>query len=76
MILLNLQILFVSRKKQKRILVETMRAPNRSISEDHHNKKTRVRLGVCFFVDIKEAKTFSIVFFQKLLDILCSNFLL
>ena len=63
MILLNLQILLVSRKQQKRIFAETLRTPNSSINEDHQNKKTRTKLGVRFFVGIKEAGTFFIVIF-------------
>ena len=55
MIILNLQILFISRKQCKKIMAEVIPAP------DHLNRNTLMRLALRFFVSRKAAKTFSIV---------------
>ena len=60
-IILNLRILLVSQKQRKRILAETLQAPDNNTNEDHLSKKTRMKLAVRFFVGLKAAKTFSIV---------------
>ena len=51
----------MSRKQCKKIFAETLAAPDNNTSDDQLNKKTRMKLAVRFFVDLKAAKTFSIV---------------
>ena len=60
-IVLNLWLLFVSRKQRKKILTAVINVPNSNSTEDRMNKKTRRMIVLRFFVALKEAKTFSIV---------------
>ena len=57
-IILNLRLLLVARRQRKKILAETLPAPDSNTNEEHLNiGRTNVR----FFAGIKAAKTFSIV---------------
>ena len=60
-IILNLRILFVSRKQRQKILAGIPLASNSNCNEDPHNRKTRIRTVLRFFTVLKEVKTFSIV---------------
>ena len=60
-IVLNLWLLFVSRKQRKKILTAVITVPNSNSNEDRMNKKTRRMIVLRFFAALKEAKTFSIV---------------
>ena len=60
-VVLNWRILQVTRKQRKKILAQTLTAPDNNISEDQLNKKTRMKLAARFFTGLKAAKTFSIV---------------
>ena len=60
-VVLNWRILLMSRKHRKKILAETLPAPDNNDNEVQLNKKTRMKLAVYFFVGLKAAKTFSIV---------------
>ena len=74
-VILNWRILLVSRKQSKKILAQTLPAPDSNINEDHLNKKTRIKLVVRFFVCLKAAKTFSIVVAVLIFCILVPNLL-
>ena len=60
-IVLNLRILFVSRKQHQKILAEFIAVPSSNSMEDHLNRKTWMRTAVRFFVGLREAKPFCIV---------------
>ena len=60
-IILDLKILLVSRKQRKKMLAQTLPAPDNNTNEDQLNEKTRMKHIVRFFVGLKVAKTFSIV---------------
>ena len=60
-IILNWRILLVSRKQRRKILAQTLPAPDNNMNDDLLNEKTRMKLVVRFFVGLKTAKTFSIV---------------